>query len=192
MKLKTLLSLCVPLLICGCDSDTTQLPKALPIDGYYKITSMTSGLPVDLDNNGIASKDMMSEIPEYFTNYPYDLYVRTIEHVNVSPMYQEHYVDFYLPHTDVNFDYPSTPEGYSEFARYGISYGYNYNGNDKEITIIRGEEAQELIDNVGRVDAVTIISEDRLEVILSKKYYDYTTSEWKSLVITIDYNKNVE
>jgi hypothetical protein len=49
-----------------------------------------------------------------------------------------------------------------------------------------------LIDKVGRVDAVTVISEESLEVVLSKKYYDYTTSEWKSLAININYNKNVE
>jgi hypothetical protein len=178
MKFSTFFCTCLSVvLLTSCNNDSEN-EEAVPFLGRYKFVSMTSDVAVDLDNNGVTSTDMMSEIPYYFNDYSTDLIIR-------NNLFNS--ADFYLPHCNVYFDYPSEPNGFTEFSNCGFSYEIKYRKNTGAIDIIIPENTEQYREEFGTPLSLERLGEYKLRATIHKQYYDYNSAAWKWLRVTAEY-----
>jgi len=168
---------------CSNDTDTEKIPS---IAGFYSMATMTADTAVDLDNNGVASANLMEEVPYYFDSAQYDLQITPTVYTDQP---NNRLISVYLPNTNLSFDYPGEPNGYSSFSRSGFSNGYSYDEQSQQITILRAELNDAYEAEFGRLESLSIYGENKLVGIITKNYYDYVSASWKVLTITCLYIK---
>ena len=179
------LSICALVFISAC-SDDTDVEKAPSIAGFYKISSMTADIAVDLDNNGVVSANLIAEIPYYFDSVQYDLQITPTAYTDQP---NNRLITVYLPNTNLSLDYPGEPNGYSTFSRSGFSNGYLYNESSQIISILRGEQNDAYEAEFGRLESLGNYGDNQLIGLIKKNYYDYSSGSWKVLAISCIYYK---
>lgn len=184
MKTKTCLGIALLLsLVTACSSDD-KATETLPIKGSYKMASMKSDIAVDLDHNGVASVDMMAEIPYYFDDPRADL--------NIISNYID-MVDVKLPHCNVYFEYPGEPDGYTTFTSSAFGYEISYDKHSAAVGIIVPEDVSPAYrEEFGTLQSLTVLGNGNLQAVIYKKYYDYSSAGWQWLTINATYYKVTE
>ncbi len=188
MKFKYLLLLC--LIILSCDSDDNESindPGIENIVGFYTIQSFESDLAVDLNGDGISSTDLKSEINDFFY---YDLEIRP----NIEGQTRVQLISFILPATNLRFQNPSYPNGYTSFT--SNVYLSMYKLVDNQILLESNSfNAYDYVDGENRITTlkvdsfIEVLGNNSLAISMTEDYYDYSTAQWQSLNIDVVYEK---
>lgn len=151
------------------------------IGGSYHIISMTSDKTVDLNNDGIISVDLLTEIDASFfdPNSP-ELVIKPVIFNNQI----EEVMTFVLPHSNVVSNTPGA--GSVNFSRNGLGFIYNFDENTQTININNGSQTS---GTTGIMESIVITGKNTLKAIFQKDYYDFYTSKWQTLTITCVYKK---
>lgn len=175
------------IVLTACSNDDSQNEALRQYTGYYSMVSFQSDRSVDLNNDGLRTTQLLDEIK---MSNSYDLEIRPLEsHSNDSKL-----ISFFFPKTNLTFQYPGEPEGYTEFTNYGFGTQYEFINNTFQLQL-RSYVEQNYIDNIQNDLEVTIesdliiLSENRLRLDISKEFYDYHANEWVRLAIEIIYQK---
>jgi hypothetical protein len=179
-----LLPICFILLInFGCKDDEEDDFSNENIVETYDIVSFKANKAVDLNNDKKLSTNLINEI-----------FILGNENRYLEIRPAKNLIYFNLPLTLINYDYPSAPDGYVEFVKYG--FGTSTTLSDNTIKIkdnsykennYTGNEIN--IKNVS-IENLKIIDNNRLSTIVTKSYYDFNTKQWVELKIEVIFQKN--
>lgn len=152
------------------------------LGGSYTIISMESDIIVDLNNDGITSFDLLTEIdPSVFSTALPELEIKPVVINNKL----ENMMSFYLPHPTLTGGTSTTPEGV-KFTKRGLGYIYEF--DDATQTIHLENNVDEPAVN-GRMENIQILGNNKLQAVFIKSYFDFSTTSWKLLTITCVYKK---
>lgn len=171
--------------LCGCgsdDGDGSSGSKGAPeIAGKYTLVSMRSNISVDLNNDGVLSTNLLTEIGESDGSTQSDLEIKPVFVDNKLVQL----MSFYLPHPTLSFDDPQEPEGSVKYTPRGLGYEYEYNNATNEITVDNGNPGS--VPSSGQLDTVEVSGANQLQAVFEKYYYDFAINEWRLLTITCSY-----
>ncbi|WP_413532033.1 hypothetical protein [Empedobacter brevis] len=179
---KLLLASSVILINFGCKDDDNFSEENLV--HTYNIASYNADIAVDLNNDKKTSTNLMDEI---------EILNKRDNFLEVKPKTNVIYFNF--PLTLINLDYPSAPDGYADFLKYG--FGTSTTLSDKLIVI----KDNSYIENnyVGHeirkknvsIENLKILDNNRLSTNITKSYYDFNTKQWIELNIEVIFQKNI-
>lgn len=171
---------------CGNDDGAGDSEGTPEIAGSYELVSMRSNISVDLNNDDILSKDMLSEIGE---GTPSSSQQSDLE---IKPVFVDNklvqLMSFYLPHPTLTFEDPKKPEGTVKYTSKGLGYQYQYDNNTNDITVDLPQN-QGTVPSSGQLETITVIESNELEATFEKYYYDFSINNWRLLTITCRYNR---
>lgn len=184
MKILRLLLLFYILTGCSNDNENT-VDNSTKYIGNYQIVSYKSDLEVDLNDDHIASSELMREIDYYFIEGLPDLEIKPNPEAQNNKL-----ISLFLPKTNITFQDPGEPQGNVLFSRHGFGTTLNFKNNN---FILNDDQYVELdyIDNVESnrktlIDSqINIIDETHLKMNISKEYYDFRAKKWSLLNIHI-------
>lgn len=152
------------------------------IGGSYHMISMTSDISVDLNNDGMISKDLLTEIdPSFFDPKNPELVIKPVIYNNQI----EDLMSFYLPHANISTTNPNVTGGVS-FSRNGLGYIYNIDTSTQVINVDKNEHDST---SVGIMQNIEVAGKDMLKAVFTKSYYDFNSRKWLLLTITCVYKK---
>ncbi len=189
--MKTKIYLGISLLIAllsACTTNDEKSEQTLPIAGYYKVRSMTSNIAVDINDDGHASNNMLDEMSDFFELSHRHYYDLEIKH-NQYTQSKSKLIDFKLPHMNMYFEYPSTPQGFNTYTNSGPHYLFEYDYKKKVIHLNVPEFSNQSGEDFGRADHVDVVNDDTINATVKKKYYDFRTAQWVELTLDIKYYK---
>lgn len=179
---KLLLASILTLTFLGCSDDNDDFTKENLVD-YYNIISYKSDKYVDLNNDKKTSTNLMDEI---------DILNKEENFLEIRP--NINIISFNIPLTLINYDYPSAPDGYANFVKYGFLTPTTL--SDKVIVIknnsyIESNYTGNVISkkNVS-IENLKILDNNRLSTTITKSYYDFSTKQWIELNIEVIFQKN--
>ncbi len=154
------ITLIISVLLIGCSKNNEE-SEIFPTDTYYKIVTfeVINSNQIDLDNNGVSSTDILSELTNY-SSYPYDLQIKS---KNGSKLFS-----FYLPTQNI------VHNNLVEFTRGGFSYS-SERDNFNNIEIDR--------DNF--IICFNKTASSGYQLVLKKKYYDFSTDSFNNFEFNI-------
>ncbi len=168
MKKIFLFVLCFASLI-SCEKDS-EIEGGLKESTFFKITEFKiSENSIDLNNDNIPNSNMLLEFLSYFNN-TYDL---QIQKNNNSSL-----ISFYIPHQNIFYDYVCCPNGYVEFSKNGFTIN-----QDKNETTLENQ----VIENGIKIISFVKTDNSSYNLILEKKYYDFSLNTESSNVYEIKY-----
>ena len=177
---KLLLASILTLTFLGCNDDD-DFSKENLVD-YYNIISYKSDKYVDLNNDKKTSANLMDEI---------DILNKEENFLEIRP--NINIISFNIPLTLINYDYPSAPDGYANFVKYGFLTSTAL--SDKVIVIknnsyIESNYTGNVISkkNVS-IENLKILDNNRLSTTITKSYYDFSTKQWIELNIEVIFQK---
>ena len=197
MKKFTLL---LPLLLLSCSKEETEIyNNSLP--GYYKITSITSETPIDLNLDGIESTDFFNEIstPHYFNGisepgttmvnlneFTYFAEIRpSKENVEFGNLTQ--YVNFNFPIQLIGRENPNDES--SEVNYYSYVNGFmwhTYTLTDNNDVLLE-HTLQSDIDKNGTIYKMIRLDENSFEIYIDLKVFKYLHNEWTTTKVKATY-----
>ncbi|STD58711.1 hypothetical protein [Empedobacter falsenii] len=179
---KLLLASSIILISFGCKDDDGFSEE--DVVDTYNIVSYKANIPVDLNNDKKSSTNLMDEI---------DILGKRENFLEVRPLINNVYFNF--PLTFLNYDYPSLPDGYATFVKYGFATSTTL--SDKVIVIKNNSYTEnnytgnkENIKNVS-IENLKIIDNNRLSTNITKSYYDFSTKQWIELNIEVIFQKKL-
>ena len=179
--------------VMACEDESNN--KIPSIAGYYQVESLRTDQQVDLNNDGIASEDLMVQISEsnFITQHVFDgpdsyLEIRPTKHND--NFNQLMFIPF--PNPVVTFTNSNSSNGAVSYLNNylnGVGYEYSYNEETKVIYLDRTKVDQDTEEQWGKLVEAKQIEKDKLELLVSKNYYDFKTAKWLKLQITGIYVK---
>lgn len=155
------------------------------LGGKYNIITMISDISVDLNNDGIASTDLLTEIdPAVFSTEIPELEIKPV----VINNQVENMMSFYLPHSNITDITPTTPNGI-KFTRTGLGYVYDFDTSTQTISVEENTSPGGQSGAYGHMENVQIIGTNKLRAVFTKYYYDFSAPAWKLLTITCTYTR---
>lgn len=181
----------VSVLSCGSSEDGSEgLGSAgnggssSTLGGSYNIISMISDISVDLNNDGITSTDLLTEVdPAVFNSTIPELEIKPVLYNNQL----EEMMSFYLPHSNISAITPSNPSGV-KFTRSGIGYLYDFDTDTQTISVQNGDQNNQN-GIIGHMENIQVIENNKLKAVFTKSYYDFFINDWTLLTITCIYTK---
>jgi hypothetical protein len=182
------------LLFCSCQHEE---PYRVPeIAGYYQMESLQTEFAVDLNNDGVSSTDALSQIKQAdyirvsngYAGSVFYMEIRPTKHQNTQ--IQHLYVPF--PDPRLIFDYPDSLKGRVVYLMNDLNlYGYGYSYDEKSKTIHLDEKTinEENEQVWGKLVDIKVVDKERLQLEVSKNYYDFKQKGWIRLQLTAIYNK---
>lgn len=160
--------LCCTILL-SCEKDV-EVEGGFKKDTFFKIIEFKiSENSIDINNDNISNSNMLLEFLNYFDN-TFDL---QIQKNNNSSL-----ISFYIPKQNVFFDYVCCPSGYVEFSKYGFTIN-----QEKNQVVIENE----IIENGINIISFSKLSNSSYQLILEKKYYDFSLNAESSNIYEIKY-----
>lgn len=158
--------------------------KVPSIAGYYRIESLDADRQVDLNNDGNVSTNVMEEISQSNINVQYN-FNSPDSYLEITPTKYNNTFNQYLyipfPDPRLTFEYTDSPNGAVTFLRNdlnGIGYRYSYDEKNKVIYLDRTDVEQRNEEFWGKLVDIKLIEKGRLELLVSKNYYDFRTASW--------------
>lgn len=152
------------------------------LGGSYNIISMIADISVDLNNDGVKSTDLLTEVdPAVFNTAMPELEIKPVLFNNQL----EEMMSFYLPHSNISMISPSNPKGV-KFTRSGLGYLYDYNKDTQSISVQNQGQNNSI---TGHMEDIRIVGNNKLQAIFTKSYYDFFVNDWVVLTITCVYTK---
>jgi|GEM_PF-5881311 len=169
--------------LISCSKEDSAEDNASELAGEYALVSMTSDIAVDLNNDGIASTNLLDELgPGVLNTGSPGLEIKPVlldnELVQV--------MSFFLPHPKVDFN---LPEPAVEYSIKGIGYQYEFNKQTNKITIDNGDDPIGTVTATGNLVNIEVAGEGALDAVIIKYYYDFATDTWILLTISCGYEQ---
>ena len=171
----------IVLMFAACRNDEPKPPDPPPstkLDGVYDVVSIACDYPVDLDRDGILTKDLLAETHEaanmsrYFVEFKTEIHDR-------DPVFYDQEIDLWIPFTNVLRD----ESGNFLDVKYGFTNllaRYRYDETTGQISI------QGNLGN-GEIIGGRLISEDTLSIQFKADFY--STKGWETLPLTGIYKR---
>jgi hypothetical protein len=180
-------------LLIGCSDDKPDSFET-PISGYYKITSIGSSMEVDMNNDGIRSKNLFKEISDLHQTSDNQLLSfcdlessRNFMEIRPLPNQTNNAQLISLNIPDQRIDSLISGEFYlGEYLRSFINYSYKLSERSNEIELINNNP--EYKEN-GVLNHFEIQIDGSLKLQMTKKLFDFKGSEWVPADVTIIYKK---
>ena len=175
------------LFFLSCDSEFKPDNNYEKFTGNYNIISYRSNIPVDLNNDGETSTELVKEI--YSFDLPY-LEIRPHE-------YQDNKVkliSFSFPKQDFSFPLPGIKGDHIYFTSSGFGTLYVFEFNKYKLEQDSYSETH-FLDNayvempVELSSDLRVVDDNHMRVFITKKYYDFDTYEWVLLDIEVLYER---
>lgn len=175
--------LCFFIVLSGCSRDATPDETARiyeRLHGKYKAVNSISSESVDVNLDGTASINILSEIPDLADA---DLEVRIVSKEQFL-LYQS------WPEQYISGD--TEPTGYDpslavNYARQGVGRSFSLDANSAALQLHPDTTPLPDPDRFTFPTAVTIEGTDRIKIIFSKRLY--TSAGWKTVTITTLYER---
>lgn len=186
----------------SCNSDDNEI-EINDFKGIYKIKSISSSLPIDLNNDGLKTTDYLQEIKSKFINYNgkehdfrYDNELRpNFAVARPTKRHESNFTQF----LDIRFPtqhIDSIFQGNDNFAITNMRYDniqthfiYKLTNNDVEIESDSANEFEYYdITNF----EISRINKDEFEISFDFKVYDFTENEWIETNLNSKYIKTAE
>lgn len=170
--------------IVSCQDKEDEDLSPASTSGFYRINTIKSDAVVDLNRDGIASADFMTEAQPYDFSFP------------VSGLVVRPYADtdqvkdqVYLTIPSQNY-WPSDPSMPLTFSKMGFEYKYTYNPKSKNIPLTSllvglGINIQEVEDQNGKLQSLSLVSDNQIQAVVTKGYFDFKSQAWKKLNLTV-------
>lgn len=181
MKKFLLIILLIPIIFISCkDDDNTDSPFT-DLSGKYKITSMQSSIPVDMNNDGIKSDDVLKEVTSPYiineTSNPGPFYSNSNVTATVAYNKEKNEGSMFIPYP---FQFVIYDNGDSPFLGFYvmqfIGFSYKLNLDDEmEVTDISTEHQ---FADYGVANSAKKIDKDSFIVVISAKLYDFKEKKW--------------
>jgi len=190
--MKYLLTISIMLILVSCSKDSEN--TTIDITGIYKTIAIQSTTMVDLNNDGIKSSDIFAEISnphvtldsEPISFYDFESPDKLAEvrplvyHSNNAQL-----IAFNFPHQYIGYISNDTPY-LMEYLKAFINYSYEIN-SDNTITLIDGNPEHQ--SQYGVLHSLQHIGNDKLELNLTKKVYDFAEQKWLDIDMKAVYEK---
>ncbi len=160
----------------SCSKDDYEIQR-YAFAGFYQVQTMQSDKLVDLNGDSQKSRDLKSEINNYFNDFKYDFEIRP----NQTNDTEDKLISIYFPEPSISFDYPSSPNGSVEYARNVVGFRYEY--QNKQFKLFQTDNEFAVIDKIELLDS------GKIKSTIHKDYYDFETQNWINLKIEIEYVK---
>jgi hypothetical protein len=155
------------------------------LGGKYNIISMVSDISVDLNNDGVSSTNLFTEIdPAVFSTEIPELEIKPV----VINNQLENMMSFYLPHSNVTATTPNTP-GSVKFTKTGLGYIYEFDDSTQIISVEDNTPTGGQPGVYGHMETIQVVGTNQLKAVFTKYYYDFSVPGWKLLTITCTYIK---
>ncbi|SNR16747.1 hypothetical protein [Tenacibaculum jejuense] len=163
------------ILLYSCSEDENQ---NFSFQGHYEISQMTSDTSVDLNEDGIASTNLLNEIvPYYFENTVYDLEIRPHNYTESDAKL----ILFSIPHQILLFDDPNDQNSSIDYCKKGFGTSYEFSDNKIQL--------ENFSNDFITIKNIEILSNDNIKTNIEKEYFDTETENWVKLSIEIVYQK---
>src|SRR5690606_3774350 len=194
----------LPFLLLSC-SDETPEPYVNTLAGYYRITSITTETPIDLNLDGIESTNYYDEItsPHFFNgvdkegvvmadlnSYMFQAEIRpSKENIEFGNLAQ--FVDFNFPvQWVVRADYNDEDSAVLQYSYTNGFKGYMYEfTNNNEILLKYGHTTTF---NEGEIEQMIQIDEDSFTLYMNLNVFKYKEKRWISTKATATYTRYTE
>lgn|GEM_PF-407343 len=179
---KLLLASSIILINFGCKDDDGFSEE--DVVDTYNIVSYIANIPVDLNNDKKTSTNLMDEI---------EILNKQENFLEVRPKVK--IISFNFPLTLLNYDYPSIPDGYANFVKYGFATSTTLSDKvmvikDSSYTESNYTGNKENKKNVS-IENLKIIDNNHLSTNITKSYYDFSTKQWIELNIEVIFQKRI-
>jgi len=193
MKTVQLLILTFAGLLFGCQHDKSDSYETR-ISGYYKIVSMESTVEVDMNNDGIRSDDLYSEISSPY--HPNDDDPVSFYDFEASPNFMEvrplHYqtnnaklIALNIP--DQRIEEVTAGDFFlSEYLHSFYAYRYELSEQSGKIELI--SHNTDFIEN-GTLHDFELQADGSLVLNITKDIFDFVDSKWVTTNLTITYHR---
>lgn len=196
MKNLQLLPFLLLLISCTSDKDENLVND---FRGYYKITSIVSETPIDLNNDGLKSNNILEEIssPHTTLNGVYPNFYNAENGNNfaeVRPLVEQsnstQFISFNFPEQYISYLNDDLELNIPILMHYtksmNIDYKYEFI-NQNEIKIINNNP--EWNSQFGEIKSLTRIDKNNFEIDLDKKMFDFSSKQWMFLKVKAHYQK---
>lgn len=190
------------ILAISCNSDDNEI-EINDFKGIYKIKSISSSLPIDLNNDGLKTTDYLQEIKSIFIKYNgkehdfrYDNELsQNFAVARPTKRYKSNFTQFLdirfpIQHIDSIFqgndNFAITNMRYDNIRTYFI---YKLTNNDVEIE--RDSAIEFEYYDITNFE-ISRINKDEFEISFDFKVYDFTENEWIETNLNSKYIKNAE
>ncbi|WP_282019204.1 hypothetical protein [Salegentibacter mishustinae] len=185
----------------SCSSDDNEI-EINDFKGYYKIESISSSIPIDLNNDGLKTTDYLQEIKSNFIKYngqEHDFRYDNESIANFAEARPTKNQSNYAQFLDIRFPIQhidSIFQGNDNFAISNMRYDnirtyfiYKLTNNDVEIERDSAPEFEYYdITNF----EISRINKEEFEIFFDFKVYDFTENEWVETNLNSRYIKTAE
>ena len=159
------------------------------MEGQYRIVSFEANEAVDLDNNKVLSRDLMTEILEVNNKFPH-LEIRP----NELDQTRVELLSFFFPRTVLSYGREVTKLDFANFANGGFSIEFTFKNDafipkEKSYTEFGYDNNVKTNHEVKILSDVEVVSDTQLKTTIEKSYYDFATYSWKKLNINVLYER---
>jgi len=196
MKKLLLIPFLIFLTSCNSDKDENLVND---FRGYYKITSIISETPIDLNNDGYKSNNILEEIssPHTTLNGVYPNFYNA-EHGNnfaeVRPLVEQfnatQFIFFNFPEQTISYLNDDLELNIPLLMHYTTSMNGDFTYefmNQNEIKI--SDNNPEWNSKFGEIKSFTRIDKNNFEIDLNKKMFDFSSKKWMVLKVKAQYVK---
>jgi hypothetical protein len=190
---KVLIFILSGLILFGCKRESLP-PVEISFPGYYKATRITSATPADLNNDGLKSNNLYSEISGPFTTpdghqISFYNFESISNYLEVRPLpnqtNQGKLIAFNFPHQVIDYlgnNIPFLMLYQNEFLNY--TYEIRNSNNIYLNNTNPGHTNQ-----IGEISTLIIKGNGDLTVSLKKQVFDFVDKTWQNIDITVEYSK---
>ncbi|MFT6205034.1 MAG: hypothetical protein ACI9V1_001378 [Spirosomataceae bacterium] len=189
---KLTIAIILTLLFAGCEVEEADGVNR-EFNGFYKVDSIVSNVAIDVNNDGIASKDFLSEILSEHTLVPTGQKVNMVfndfgRYAEVRPTYGQ-----INSARTISLNFPVQRfAGIENVIPSGLDYqkglnfmSYNYI-NDKDIEVISTENTTA---KDGKILNLKLSDQEGFTVQIAIDIYDFKTASFKTTTLSAIYKK---
>ena len=196
--MKRILLIILPFTIISCDPNNTEEKQLNDFVGYYKITSINSETAIDLNNDGIKSKNILEEISSPYTT-PSGLAENFYNanspdnYAEIRPTKQQNnnaqLISFNFPEQIITYrndDLTLNQPFLMEYSSSMNNMSYEFT-NKSEVIIM--DNNKEWNSQFGEIKNLTKIDKKTFQINLDKRMFDLSTKKWTVLQLNATYQK---
>ncbi len=174
---------------CTNNDDAEQKKAYAGLEGQYRIVAFEANEAVDLDNNKVLSRDLMTEITNiknlrpYFEVLPNELNQTKVE-----------LLSFILPKSQLGYTNSTNIPTYANFpiSVYNTEFKFENEAfipKSKTYTESGSENGVESSHEIVFLWDFDVVDATHVRTYVKKSYYDFATHSWKSLNIKVLYER---
>ena len=174
---------------CTNNDDVERKKGYAGLEGQYRIVSFEANEAVDLDNNKVLSRDLMTEVSNINNKFPF------LEILPNEPNQTKvELLSFFFPISSLHYERGATKPYHFFFSNYGFNIGFEFKNkafvpDEKRYIEFGYDNNVKTNHEVKILSDVEVVSDTQLKTTIEKSYYDFATYSWKKLNINVLYER---